>query len=56
MAADVPLIAFLSGSLDSGAVVAFAREQTPEIRCFTIDVAGQQEEGTADDLPWYEGL
>ncbi|MCG8345682.1 MAG: asparagine synthase (glutamine-hydrolyzing) [Chlorobiales bacterium] len=52
MVADVPVGAFLSGGLDSSAVVAFAREQNPDIRCFTIEVAGGQEEGTTDDLPY----
>ena len=52
MVSDVPLGAFLSGGLDSSAVVAFAREQNPDIRCFTIEMAGGQEEGMADDLPY----
>ena len=52
MVADVPLGAFLSGGLDSSSVVAFAREQNPDIRCFTIDVAGAGEEGIVDDLPY----
>src|SRR5437660_3841670 len=52
MVADVPIGAFLSGGLDSSAVVAFARERAPGIRCFTIESAGGQEEGMADDLPY----
>lgn len=52
LVADVPVGAFLSGGLDSSAVVAFAREQAPDIRCFTIETTGGQEAGLADDLPY----
>ena len=52
MLSDVPLGSFLSGGLDSSAVVVFARELNPDIRCFTIDVSGGQEEDVTDDLPY----
>ena len=52
LVSDVPVGAFLSGGLDSSAVVAFARERNPDLRCFTIDVNGTGEEGFSDDLPY----
>ena len=52
LVADVPVGAFLSGGLDSSSVVAFAREQNHDIRCFTIESTGTSEEGIADDLPY----
>jgi asparagine synthase (glutamine-hydrolysing) len=52
LVADVPVGSFLSGGLDSSAIVAFAREQVPDIRCFTIESVGGREEGSADDLPY----
>lgn len=50
MVADVPVGAFLSGGLDSSAIVTFAREVNPDIQCFTIESVGGQEEGATDDL------
>ena len=52
LVADVPVGAFLSGGLDSSAVVAFAREQAPGIRCFTIATPGGRDPGDPDDLPY----
>ena len=52
MVADVPLGAFLSGGLDSSAVVALARERDPQLQCFTIVNPGDSEAGFANDLPF----
>jgi len=56
MVADVPVGAFLSGGLDSSAVVAFARkhERAEPLHCFTIAFSEGRtaSEGVADDLPY----
>ena len=52
MVADVPVGAFLSGGVDSSAIVALAREQVPDLRCFTIEASGGGDAGDAEDLPY----
>jgi asparagine synthase (glutamine-hydrolysing) len=56
MVADVPVGAFLSGGLDSSAVVNFAREHVRggAMQCFTIGHKGAatDSEGWSDDLPY----
>ena len=51
MISDVPVGAFLSGGLDSSAIVAFAKEINPKIECFTIE-NNSLNEGFSDDLPY----
>ena len=56
MLSDVEVGAFLSGGLDSSAIVAFAREhsQARNLRCFTIDYGANDEEARemVSDLPF----
>jgi asparagine synthase (glutamine-hydrolysing) len=52
LVSDAPLGAFLSGGLDSSAVVCFARENLPRIACFTIETEGGRDAGETDDLPY----
>jgi asparagine synthase (glutamine-hydrolysing) len=50
LAADVPVGAFLSGGIDSTAVVALAREVQPDLQTFTVgfDVPGYSETSLAE--------
>lgn len=55
LVADVPVGAFLSGGLDSSAIVAMMRQALPsdEITAFTIAFAGdEQVDGNPNDLPY----
>lgn len=54
LVADVPVGAFLSGGLDSSAVVAMMRRELPQqpIRCFTVAFSGDAIDGAAPDLPY----
>jgi asparagine synthase (glutamine-hydrolysing) len=57
MVSDAPLGAFLSGGLDSSAIVAYARQHaTGRLQCFTIDFGEKlaKEEGFERDLPYAE--
>ena len=58
MVADVPVGAFLSGGLDSSAVVAFAKQVQPDVRlqCFTIGFKDGEEKGFSEDLPYAKNV
>jgi len=52
MVADVPVGAFLSGGLDSSAIVALASKINPHVHCFTIEPEGGSDDDVAEDLPY----
>lgn len=57
LVADVPVGAFLSGGLDSSAIVAMMRKLNPDkqIRCYSIGFADEADnEGCPPDLPYAE--
>jgi asparagine synthase (glutamine-hydrolysing) len=52
MVADVPVGAFLSGGLDSSAIVALASQSAPDLKCFTIEPIGGSDDDVVEDLPY----
>ena len=52
LVSDVEVGSFLSGGLDSSLITYLAKQKTPNLRCFTIQVDGLSKEGFVDDLPF----
>ena len=52
MISDAPVGAFLSGGLDSTAIVAAARKISPNISCYTMSIRGGSDGEMVDDLSY----
>ena len=52
MISDVPVGSFLSGGLDSSAIVHFAQAHAKNLQCFTIEPQGGSDQSFAEDLPY----
>lgn len=52
MVSDAPVGGFLSGGLDSTAVVAAARKLNPDLACYTIALVGDGASEIGSDLPY----